>query len=596
MKYLFVKPVSYVSSTVPLCGIPSLLGVLENEKINCEYIDLDSVYLKSFKVTDFLQYLSLLNEFYKNAKNYKIDLYLKAKLLSRKNRYYKNYLWLQKNIKNFEIYRALFENSELMYSYIYFYYYISLTSQIKEAMFLFDYDLLFEENNIINIGHILAIINSSFNNLKSFYNEQTEKLLNKAPDIIGIQITTIEDVLSAFSLAYLLKQKNKNIHINIGGNFFETNYKKIQNIKDLFGIFFDTVSIGDSTQTVIEIIKYLKKEIPIEDVNSLLHLKNETLVLNKISTFKNINKLPFQSFTGYKKENYLSPKFILPIRASTTYSCYWGKCLYCTCSASNQKYRLTSAERLVEEIEYLSKKYNTRYFAFWDNALPPKYLEKVSDLLIEKNLNIKYTLYLRLEEEFTFEILKKIKKSGCIVAHWGLDSASQRICDYINKGINVENAKLVLKASNQAGIYNFVYFLFGYPTETKKDIEESFNFIKKNRKNIDEVLIMKDLLFLDGSLLNEKEKYYKSLINNSDDLIRYKEKIVKKMNKIMKTTSNLNMIWSWDFLYIEKYGIFRFKILKRIVFYFFENKKIKKILNPVYKFVIKNAKNKIKTD
>lgn len=597
MKYIFLKPVSCVMDIAPLPGIPSLIGVLEERKIECEYINLEAIYTKNLNIDEFLQYSDSLNNFFKNIKKNDLPLSLKEKMLLRQPIYYKNHLWFQKNYQNFNTFRKLLKDAKFMSEYAYYYYYINLITVMKEKSVLFDFHLIYEESNrSINFENLFFLMESSLNYLKSFYKEQAEYILHKNPNIVGIQITQEEDLISALFLSYILKQKNKKIHINIGGNFFESGYRIIANVQDLFGVFFDSISIGDSTQTVIDIIKYLENEISIENVSNLLYLQNGELKYNKTEKLGNINDLPFQSFTGYKKEDYLLPEIILPVRISTTYSCYWGKCIYCTCSNNNEKYRIKSAENFVNEIEYLSKKYKTKYFAFWDNALHPKYLEKVADLLIKKKLNIKYNLYARLEKEFTFEVLKKMKKSGCIIIHWGLDSASQRICDYINKGTNVETAKLVLKASKKAGIYNFVYLILGFPTETIMEMTENLNFIKENHKNIDEIMAIKDLLFLDGSLLKEKQIYYKNLMNISDDYIKQKEHIIKAINKIMKTTTNMSLVWSWVFLYIAKYGKMRFKIMKSFVFYFFENKNIKKILNIFYKFLINNAKNKIKNN
>ena len=42
MLYLFLKPVIYASDIMPIPGIPSLIGVLENNGINCQYINLNA--------------------------------------------------------------------------------------------------------------------------------------------------------------------------------------------------------------------------------------------------------------------------------------------------------------------------------------------------------------------------------------------------------------------------------------------------------------------------------------------------------------------------------------------------------------------------
>ena len=442
-----------------------------------------------------------------------------------------------------------------------------------------------KEEKIININDIIFLFNSSINNFKDFYNEQADNIISKNPDIVGIQITSGDAFFSCLYLCYLIKQKNKNIHINIGGSYFEFFYKNFKNLKDFFGIFFDSISIGDSTKTVLELTKYVKKELTIEKVTNLLYTQNGEIKFNENKTPTSIKDLPFQSFKGYKEEDYFLPELVLPVRCSTTYSCYWHKCIFCTCSG-NSKYIPIKVERFVAEIEYLSKKYNTKHFIFWDNAIHPKYIEKVADLILEKKLNIKYNMYARLEKEFTYELLKKIKKSGCIAIHWGLDSASERILNYVNKGITIENAQNVLKNSRRAGIFNCIFLIFGFPTETIDDMKKGLEFIKRNKKNIHRVINIDSCKFLNGSIMNNNYEYYNALIDKSEEFNKYKLKTINEIQTITKSSEYEQLNFQWSYMYISKYGINRFKLINYLIHSIYRNKNkiIKKILNIYLKF------------
>ena len=451
-----------------------------------------------------------------------------------------------------------------------------------------------KEEKIININDIIFLFNSSINNFKDFYNEQADNIISKNPDIVGIQITSGDAFFSGLYLCYLIKQKNKNIHINIGESYFEFFYKKFKNLKDFFGIFFDSISIGDSTKTVIELTKYVNKEISAEKVTNLLYIDNGQLKFNENKTPSSIKDLPFQSFKGYKEEDYFLPELVLPVRFSTTYSCYWHKCIFCTCS-ENLQYIPANEERFVVEIEYLSKKYNTKHFIFWDNALHPKYIEKVADLILKKKLNIKYNLYARLEKEFTPELLKKLKKSGCILINWGLDSGSERILEYIKKGITIENAQKVLKYSTNAGIFNTVHFIFGYPTETIEDMKKGLEFVKRNKRNIHRVIISDSCKFLEGSVMNKHYEYYNALIDKSDEFNKCKMNIINEIKRITKTSEYVHLNFQWSYLYIAKYGINKFKLINYLIYHYYTNKNkiIKKLINIYFKFITLKLEKKL---
>ena len=571
MKYLFIAPVKETSDIIPLPGIPSLIGILENKGINCEYINLNAElldYLDNKKIAD---YIEQLNYFYEKKGYLDFPDYFQRLLISKKTACMQIIRWLKNNIKYFEEYKKKSKIKKNMYNFSIFRYYVNLVDYIKSIMISSFFSELFEKELkfSINPEDILFIYNNSFDYLKKFYEEKAIHIINKAPNIIGIQISTSNDLISGLMLAYNIKQINKNIHINIGGSYFKENYRKITNIKDLFYKFFDSISIGESTTTVIELTKYINKEIPAEQVTNLMYVEKDQLKYNENTKIENINRLPFQSFTGYKKEDYFLPEFVLPVRASLSFSCYWGKCIYCTCSREKTPFRIISAKKFVNEIEYLSEKYNTKNFTFWDNAIHPLYLSKVADLLIERKLNIKYTVYARLEKEFNYELLKKIKKSGCIAIHWGLDSTSQRICDeIINKNINIKTAEEILKNSHKAGILNHTFLIFGYPTQTIEEMYGCLDFINRNYKYLDIVYTIKDLNFLDHSILYEKYEYYNGLINRTKEFEKHKTHIINKIKQKMKPIGTDFMITQWQYLYIAKYGKLRFNIIRNLKYYY----------------------------
>ena len=88
----------------------------------------------------------------------------------------------------------------------------------------------------------------------------------------------------------------------------------------------------------------------------------------------------------------------------------------------------------------------------------------------------------RLDDGFDKTLLKKLYKAGLRICGWGLESASQKLLEKMNKGININSALKILKTAHSIGIQNFVYMIKGFPGETDYDFELSYNFIKKNIK------------------------------------------------------------------------------------------------------------------
>ena len=576
---------------IPIPGISSLISILEREGVECEYLNLDAEYFEYLDSEKVLLYNNRLKIFYKNKEYLKYPKIYQKILYSSSKEIIKYLFWIRKNINNFDRYKTFLKNDKLINNYVYFYYYTTLALIIKKENIINLCSKVYEEEEkifSINVEDILFLFNSKINNFKDFYEEKVKEIIDKNPNVVGIQILKYSELISGLMFAYMIKQKDKNIHVNIGGSYFSDRYVKINNLKELFGVFFDSISIGDSTKTVKDIVRYKKGEIPISDICNLLYVENNKLRFKQEKEKENINLLPYQNFVNCRKEDYLIPELILPVRASMTNSCYWGKCIYCNCSGGERRYSLMSVERFTNEIEYLSKKYNTKYFAFWDNSIHPNYISRVADILIKKKLNIKYNFYARLEKEFSLELLKKIKKSGCIAIHWGLDSCSQKLLDYINKGINIETAKRVLKDSNKAGILNNIYLMFGLPSETIEDMYENLKFIQENCKNIDNVINIGRVEFPNSSIMGEKYEYYKSQINYSSEYVEKRKEIAKEIDKIMKTISFIFLHPQWEYLYVAKHGKIKFNIIRSIIYYYLNTKNniLKRVIDKYFEYVI----------
>ena len=79
-----------------------------------------------------------------------------------------------------------------------------------------------------------------------------------------------------------------------------------------------------------------------------------------------------------------------------------------------------------------------------------------------------------------------MRKSGCYQMSLGIESASQRILDMIEKRLNKNLVRNVVSEIKKAGIEAVGFFMIGFPTEKKDEIKETINFacsLKLNRAN-----------------------------------------------------------------------------------------------------------------
>jgi radical SAM superfamily enzyme YgiQ (UPF0313 family) len=77
------------------------------------------------------------------------------------------------------------------------------------------------------------------------------------------------------------------------------------------------------------------------------------------------------------------------------------------------------------------------------------------------------------------DMLLLMKRAGCRMISWGIESASRPILQRVRKGASPERAVQALHWSRSAGIKNFGYFIIGLPGETELTIRQTIAFSKR---------------------------------------------------------------------------------------------------------------------
>ena len=132
------------------------------------------------------------------------------------------------------------------------------------------------------------------------------------------------------------------------------------------------------------------------------------------------------------------------------------------------------------------------------------------------------------------ELVKKMKRAGCIAINFGIESGSQRILNMIKKGVTVEQASQAIKLTRKIGMPDWMSFMIGFPEETKEDIEETIKFC------IDNDIHLVSIFFVTpypGTALYEQVK--------SKGLIKNEEEYISQLGDATELTINLTK-WNDD--------------------------------------------------
>ena len=314
------------------------------------------------------------------------------------------------------------------------------------------------------------------NMFTDFYERNFSKITDFFPNAVGISINSTTQIVSALTLALMLK-KNTSIKILIGGNFFSRVTEAIEKHPDFFKYFCDYVLPEEGEIPTLKLFQYFDGEIKLEDVPNILYLKDGKVIQNKICPPLNLNEAPVSDLSDLDLTKYLTPSVVLPQQSSR--GCYWGKCSFCD-HDFGQKLNIKTISKFIDELEALNKKYGIKHFELIDECISPKYLYNMSQEILKRKLDINWFNNARLETAFDEEVLSTSYKAGLKMLLWGFESASKKIMEYINKGIDIEKREDILKLARKNGIWNFAFIFFGFPSETELDAVETIEYIKNH--------------------------------------------------------------------------------------------------------------------
>lgn len=200
--------------------------------------------------------------------------------------------------------------------------------------------------------------------------------------------------------------------------------------------------------------------------NENIYYRFPLSLTNKVITFNKMNR----------KER----KIIIPYIFN--YNCIYN-CAFCTQSDSDRSGLIVGeVKKVIDDIEYLSKKYDSNYFYFLNNYFPSslKYIKEFRDELKSRNLEIYWSDCARVNG-LTLEKLQILYECGCRKLVFGFESGSEKILNLIDKRLNLNELLNVLKWCKEVGIWADVEVIIGLPYEREEEFLETYNLLDKNR-------------------------------------------------------------------------------------------------------------------
>jgi anaerobic magnesium-protoporphyrin IX monomethyl ester cyclase len=315
-------------------------------------------------------------------------------------------------------------------------------------------------------------------------------IVRERPDIIGISIPTMGQMLAGMTLAHLVKQTGLPCHITVGGPHISMLREQIPLAPLLFELI-DSAVLFDGETPLLRLAEALDGKGDLSQISNLvvrangqihanttaMHVDPATnMLLNPEPAHSEASKNVLPDFDGLPLGRYFVPDLVLPL--VTAHGCYHGLCAFCNVGyGAGKSFVPFAVEQLVEQMMALHQKYGARHIFFTDEAIPPRTMRLLSARLTELGSPVDWCSCARLEKVISAELLQNLSRAGCRMLFYGLETASERMIEHMVKGTRRETMSRILHEGTQAGIWNHTFFFFGFPTETVADAQETVNFL-----------------------------------------------------------------------------------------------------------------------
>lgn len=308
-----------------------------------------------------------------------------------------------------------------------------------------------------------------------------EKLLKEIkeinPDMVGLSALTF-NLLDCRKTAQMIKKALPHIKIVIGGHHATIYPNETINFSEM-----DYLICGEAERPLTKLINVLEggaDSAALDQINGLgwKDANGEVHFNAKRDFIENLDDLPMPAheLVDLSKYSHVLAEGDQVASAQTSRGCP-AACTFC--DIRKTQFRGRSAASVLEEIRKLYS-LGVREFFFVDDTftVSKKRVFDISQGIINEGLKIKYKISARCDM-VNPELLAMLKRSGCYRIHYGVETASPRLLEYLQKGSNHQRMATAFKWTKEAGIQTFAYMMIGIPTETYQEMKGSMKFPSK---------------------------------------------------------------------------------------------------------------------
>jgi len=246
----------------------------------------------------------------------------------------------------------------------------------------------------------------------------------------------------------------------------------------------DIIVIGEGDITAVKLLDALENKESLSSVKGIAYLEGGKLVVTERQALvKDLDALPYPAWDLFPMDYYSLIRMPHIKNNERAFPVLSGRgCPFrCNfCYRMDKGFRARAPESIIEEIQILKKDYRISYIDFGDELLmvSPKRIVMLCEAFIKADLDIKWSCNGRLNYAKP-EVLKIMKKAGCVFVFYGVESMDDGILEVMNKKLTTDQIIKGVEATLAEGISPALAMMFGNIGETAEILQKGVEFLLK---------------------------------------------------------------------------------------------------------------------
>jgi len=306
------------------------------------------------------------------------------------------------------------------------------------------------------------------------WGELEADLAAEKPDFLVMSITTpsFEEDMQAAKVAKRVWPRTRTVAK--GAHFNTLDLKALEDHPEL-----DVCLRGEYEEACME----LARGLPLDQIRGLSYRAGDGRIVRNESRplVEDLDALPFPARDLCNNALYVRPDTgQMQTTLVTNRGCPFH-CIFCLANqVSGLKNRVRSPQNILAEIAECVQRHGIRNFLFRSDLFTanPAWVRSLCEGILDRALDIQWGCNSRVDtlDEPT---LRLMKRAGCWIIAFGVESGDQASLDRMQKRARVEAAKPALDLCRRVGVKSSVYILMGLPWDTRHSIEANMRYARE---------------------------------------------------------------------------------------------------------------------